>query len=262
MFDLTKQLIKTGINIKVPNVNCIQNLKIKYDNNSSPKAYFNIIYHLISIVIEIQDMWKFNDDNVNYFTKYDNFKKKTQVDYDYSYKNLFRSGFKSLEKSGSSMKNWTNIYNTTDVTLDIIYPLTKKHDEISIRLPCIISTAVIHYIYLLSYVYNSVTLIKEDLWLNDSFVVKCKNIKINNYDVVKNQLKNIQFNEKTRQFKIDSLFKNFMIDETFKNIIGKFISDIQYIICDLWLHIQKNINSSPSDRKKEYWEEYDKLLQL
>ncbi|CCU55717.1 mRNA capping enzyme small subunit [Choristoneura biennis entomopoxvirus] len=260
MLVLTKTLISSGINIKLPNVNNIQNIKPKYNNNSSPKAYFNIIYHLISIVIEIQDTYKLND-NIGYFTKYDELKKKNKTDYDFSYNNLFISDFK-LEKSGSSMKNWTNIYNTTDVTLDILYPLTKKHDKISIRLPCVISTTVIHYLYLLSYIYDSVTLIKEDLWLNDSFVVICNNLKINNYNNIKTQLKPIIFNEKTRQYKLDGLFKNFMIDENFKNIIGKFINDIQYIICDLWLTIQKNINNSPSDRSKKYWDEYDKILGL
>ncbi|AAG02799.1 putative mRNA capping enzyme small subunit [Betaentomopoxvirus amoorei] len=258
MLDITKSIISSGINIKLPSVNIIQNIKPKYYNNSSPKSYFGIIYHLLSIVIEIQDTYKLND-NIGYFTKYDDMKKKNKTDYDYSYNNLFKTDIK-LEKSGSSMKNWTNIYNTTDVTIDILNPLNKKHDKLSIRLPCVISTSVIHYLYILSYIYESVTLIKEDLWLNDSFIVKCENLRTNNYNNVKSQLKTIVFNEKTRQYKIDGLFKNFIIDESFKNIISKFINDIQCVICDLWLTIQKNINDSPSDRKKIYWEEYDNIL--
>ncbi|CCU56313.1 mRNA capping enzyme small subunit [Mythimna separata entomopoxvirus 'L'] len=260
MLDITKDLISSGISIKVPNVNIIQNIKPNYNNDSSPKAYFSIIYHSLAIVIEIQDTYKLND-NIEYFSKYDDLQKKNKTDYDFSYNNLFKTEFK-LEKSGSSMKNWTNIYNTTDVTLDILSPLYKKYDKVSIRLPCVISTSVIHFVYILSYIYNSVTLVKEDLWLNDSFIVICEDLRKNNYNDVKNQIKTIVFNEKTRQYKIDGLFKNFMIDDSFRYIIGEFINDIASIVCDLWLTVQSNIQKSSSDRKKIIWDEYDNVLNI
>jgi hypothetical protein len=257
MLDRTKEYIKSGITVNIPKKNILNPIKISYEE-SYPKSYFGNIYHMIATIVEIQDTYRIND-NLEYFVKYDNINKKYDTDYDFSYRNLFKSTF-NPEKSGSSMTNWTNVFNTNDINLNIISPLLKKHNDMSIRFPCVISTPVIHMIYILSYIYDSVILEKKDLWLNDNFTVKCRTLRKDNYSVIKSQLKSIIFTEKTRQYKIDKLFDNFEVDENFKMMIIKFINIVGPCISDIWLNAISNIKSSPSDRKPKIWNEYDLLL--
>lgn len=258
MLNDTKNHIINGINIELPKVNSIKPIQINFDVDKS-RCYFGTIYHMLSIVVEIQEAYKSNP-NLEYFAQYDKIRKKVLPDYDFSFLNLFKENM-SIEKSGSSMTNSTNIFNTSNIKLDILSPLFNKlNDSLSIRFPCVVSTSTIHMIYILGFIYDKVTLEKTDLWLNDSFVVRCNLLRKDNYNYIKKQLKNIAFTEKSRQNQINGLFKNFQIEDSFKYKFSRFMNEVGSVLCDIWLTIINNVNKSESDRKKNIWEEYDNLL--
>ncbi|BAO49409.1 putative mRNA capping enzyme small subunit [Alphaentomopoxvirus acuprea] len=273
--EATNNYIINGIYIDLPSIDILPPIKIKYDF-SSPKAYFGIIYHMMSINVEIQEIFKLfnasqNTDqslyNFYFFNKYDKMRKHIKTDYDFSYSSLFRENI-NIEKSGSSMTNNLNIFCFDNVKLDILQPLfnlKNKNDKdlsLSIRLPTIVATSIIHLLVILSYIFNNVRLEKTDLWLNDSFIVKCNKLRPNNLSLLKSQLNKIEFNEKTRQKKIYYLFYNFIIDEKFRDKYSEFLNSVGSVVVNLWLESINNINKSPTDRKRDIWKEYDKILNI
>ncbi|AAC97664.1 ORF MSV124 putative mRNA capping enzyme small subunit homolog (vaccinia D12L), similar to PIR:S42252 [Melanoplus sanguinipes entomopoxvirus] len=258
-----KNIINNGIYEELPKVNSIPQIVIQSEFGS-PKAYFGINYHMLSTIVEIQDTYNENQ-NLLYFAQYDKVMQSNEkITYDMTFPKFFREGT-SIDKSGSSMTNKTYLFCSDLITLNLLYFISKKsnmRNEMTFRLPTITSTAVIHYIIILSYMFNKVAIKKNDMWLTDNFIVECNQLNMERYNTVNHQLKALNINEKNRQIKINGLFSDFTIDEIYKDKIIKLINSIGGCASYLWIYIIVNMKESLKGRSNKIKNEYDKLLKI
>lgn len=204
-------------------------------------------------------------DLLDIFVKKHNLKKNDFITFNYGHEGFFFTNEKF--NKGSYIKNITYCYNNNFIYLKLlnIFLLKdiKKENKLFIKLPSVVSIAVLDILKLLSYVFKKVIIFKaiDDSFFKDSFHVFCDEVVLERYNEIKlvliKDFKNKNFNFEKNMFLSKILNNNNNITLNFEKIIKKFSLSIEILIF-VFLSTLKNLiieSTKNAFRDEKHWED-------
>lgn len=245
--------------LTIPKVNNIPNLNINYlmfSTNLELNCYstLTILQPLLKIVnnIKIKNLYQIIYSNILDYPGNDTFISK--INKNYNYINFCPKEF-DIKKTGGLIKSGSDIYNYSSIYMNYIsneylkiLNIKNKSElqNVIIKFPTCNSNASYHYLYLLSYLYNKITIFKinYDTPFRDTFHIMCEDLNIK-------RLKNLP-KLKIDNDKIYNIFKNDDINiENFKKIINIFFEKLVLLVSSYIFEIKEISEISYSNKNND-----------
>lgn len=201
---------------EIPNTDFIGELEIIQGNDSSPYAptsnYF-LTYGILHELLQLYNNTK--RETFNYFCKDILKRKETDISelkkivskkekikeehilgFDFSYPDFILSDTTKKYSRGSDIVNFSSCYNNIKIPMKILNVFLLKNiskkSVFLIKAPCLISTVIVDYIKLLTYIFKEVQIFKlvQDSFFKDSFHLILTNPNLERYDKIKQEVKN------------------------------------------------------------------------
>lgn len=200
------------------------------------------------------------------FIKKNKLKKDEFITFDYGHKGFFFN--KEKFNKGSYIKNITFCYNNNNIFLKLLNIFLikdiKKNNKFFIKLPSIVSIAVIDILKLLSYIFKKTIVIKalDDSFFKDSFHVFCDDVDVEKYNEIKKYImkdfKNKNFDFKKHMY-LSSILNNQSnnISLNFDIVIKNFSLLIEILIFVFVSNLKNLILESTRNayRDEKHWED-------
>ncbi|QKE44590.1 putative mRNA-capping enzyme small subunit [Yalta virus] len=277
---------------QIPTTDFISDVEIVQGNDSTPYAsisnYF-LTYGILHELLQIYNNTK--KETFDFFTKKilerketsiselkkiiskrEKIEEKDLIGFDFGYPEFFiNNKDKNIKyNKGSDMTNFSYCYNNISTPMKIlnIFLLKdiKQENVIIIKSPNIISTVMVDYVKLLSYVFKQIRIFKvvQDSFFKDSFHIIVSNPNIARYNKIKTDIKNnIKKNHITdiEKSSIKNILK-YTIDDNNKEFeikIKEFANVLEILIATYLLDITKALRTSTMNNHRDpyYWRHLD-----
>lgn len=269
---------------ELPNTDFIGEVEVIAGLDSTPYAiisnYF-LTYGILHELLQIYNNTK--KETFNYFcrdifdrketniselkkiiSKQEKIKEDNIIGFDFSYSSFFSESNENITKfdKGSDMTNFSSCYNNIKTPMKIINVFLIKDIKASsiiiIKVPNIISTVIIDYVKLLSYIFKEIKIFKlvQDSFFKDSFHIILSNPNIERYNKIKadikssmkkNNIKNVDnlYIKSIIKYNIDSNNKEFSIK------IKEFATVLEVLIATYMLNIIKALKISTTNNYRD-----------
>lgn len=207
------------------------------------------------------------DNLLDIFIQTHNLKKKDFIKFDYGHDGFFFN--KDKFNKGSYIKNITYCYNNSYIFLKLLNIFLikdiKKENKFFIKLPSVISIAIIDILKLLSYIFKKTIIFKAigDSFFKDSFHIYCDDIDVDRYNEIKQNImidfkkKNYNFEKNIYLSKILNNQNNSNISLNFELIVKNFSLLIEILIFVFLSNLKSLILETKQNayRDEKNWED-------
>lgn len=274
----------------IPNTDFIGEISLVKGLDSTPYALISNYFLTYGILHELLQIYNnINKDTFNYFcqnifnrqetniselkkiiSKREKIKEENIIGFDFSDSNFFLNQKNIKYEKGSDMSNFSTCYNNIRTPMKILNVFLlknlKENSVIIIKIPNIISTVVIDYLKILTFIFHEIKIFKlvQDSFFKDSFHVILSRPNINRYNQVKEDIKkNIKANniKNIDEEYIKSIITYDIEDQNqeFISKIKEFATVLETLIATYMLNIIKALKISTSNnyRNPNDWHHLD-----
>lgn len=277
---------------QIPTTDFIGEIEIVQGNDSTPYASISNYFLTYGILHELLQIYNnIKKETFDFFTKKilerketniselkkiiskrEKIKEKDLIGFDFGNPSFFiNSKDKNIKyNKGSDMTNFSSCYNNINTPMKILNIFLLKEIKTSnviiIKSPNIISTVIIDYIKLLSYVFKEIRIFKlvQDSFFKDSFHIIVSKPDVERYNKIKIIIKNNIKKNNIRDIEEASV-KNILkytIDDNnqeFDIKIKEFANVLEILVATYLLDITKALRTSTMNNHRDphYWKHLD-----
>lgn len=258
---------------QLPKVDILPKLEINYINyGTNAKSNFystlTVLQSILKIIndIKIKNLYK---EILNNILEYSGNESKLKANSSISYLNNCPSEFDVAKRgglgNGSDIYNYSSIYMSNISMKYVKYFLRNKFtNKTVIKFPTCNSSISYQYLYLVSYIYNSVVIMKttNDTPFRDTFYVVCDGLISDNYEILKKRISKINIDENEP---LTLLYRETDIHDEFNKIINGFFRELINLVSSYLFSLKEIIelslerNERKVDGTKQKYEYFDRI---